>query len=80
MAVRANHLLDSVIKWLEEGVWHLDDSSRDDLLLITLKELLLLVSQDLDSFKVGLTGALSENALVLAARSVGKVSHGRVVL
>ena len=80
MTVSANHFLNRVVKWLKEGLGHLYDGSRYDLLLVTLKKLLLLMSQDLNFFKVRLTGSLSEDTFVLTAWSGQLVSHGWIVL
>lgn len=80
MTVSANHFLNRVVKWLKEGLGHLYNGCRYDLLLVTLKKLLLLMSQDLNFFKVRLTGSLSEDTFVLTAWSGQLVSHGWIVL
>ena len=41
---------------------------------------MLIMGQNLDFLKIRLTCTLSDDALVLTARAVGQVSHGRVVL
>ena len=80
MTVCANHLLNWVVKWLEEGLGHFYNGCRYDLFLVALKKLLLLMRQDLYLFKVGLTGSLSENTLVFTTWSGQLVSHCWIVL
>ena len=80
MAVRPDHLLNSVVEWLEERLRHLDDGGRDNLFLLSLQEFLLLMGLDLDTFEVGLASSLPQHALIFTAWPVGEVPHWRIIL
>ena len=80
VAIRPDHLLNSVVKWLEERLRHLDDGGRDNLFLLSLQEFLLLMGLDLDTLEVGFASSLPQHALIFTAWPVGQVPHWRIIL
>jgi len=57
--------IDRVVKWLEEGLRHVDDCTRDYIFLILAEEFLLLIGLELGLLQVRLSTSQLESAFVL---------------
>lgn len=76
----ADQQVNGVVERFQERVRHFDDSCRNNVLLILLEHSSLLMSCDLDFFKVGLSCPLPQDALMFAAWAAHLVPESRVVL
>lgn len=78
--VSPNYHVDLVIKWLGEGLWHGNISSRYNVLLFLFQQLHLFVSLHLYLFELGLSSNLPNHTLVVTSWPEEFVTENWIVI